>query len=241
MKNFEDDFYKFLSKIKLNKYFSLSRWGDGELSILDGKFIDLREKGDGEFRFDPNLDEYTELRKKLFLSYNYNDDDYYIGIACPCCVGNEKFQYMKEKSNQDDEHLTWANLFVNGNYSKTVNEFIPELNNHIVNLVVNKNSKLNNLPFNINKVWYIDKDAWKDNYYLIDEIKKYIFDNNVKNEIFLFAAGPLANILTYELWVFCSKNNTYIDIGSILDPYLQLKLTRGYLLGANTLNKICIW
>jgi DNA repair photolyase len=38
-----------------------------------------------------------------------------------------------------------------------------------------------------------------------------------------------------------NKKNTYIDIGSILDPYLQLKLTRGYLRGAETVKKICTW
>lgn len=241
MKTFDGDFNKFLNKIKNNEHFSLSRWGDGELSIIEGKPIDLRWKGNGEFRYDPNMDDYIGVRNKMIVSYTNQDDNYYIGIACPCCVGQEKYEYMKKKSRQDEEHLTWANIFVNANYRRTINELIPELKNHIVNLVINKNSKLDKLPFISNKVWYVGTDAWNADYYLIDEITKYIKDNNNQNEIFLFAAGPFANILTYELWEYGSKKNTYIDIGSILDPYLQLKLTRGYHLGAPTLNKVCIW
>lgn len=242
MKTFGGDFDKFLNKIKSGEHFSLSRWGDGELTILEGKFIDIRLKGNGEFRYDPNNNDYAEARHKLILSYTNEDDNYYIGIGCKCCLGEEKHQYMKIKSGQDEEHLTWANIFVNANYRRTISELIPELSNHTVNLVINKNSKLDKLSFKPKNVWYIGTDAWSDDYYIVDEIKNYIKTNGVINELFLFAAGPLANILTYELWRYCSKENTYIDIGSILDPYLQLKLTRQYLLGNPlTLNKICIW
>jgi len=241
MKTFSGDFDKFLNKIKSGEHFSLSRWGDGELMILEDKFIDIRSKGSGEFRYDPNNTTYVGVRSKLILSYHHTDDNYYIGIACPCCVGQEKYEYMKKKSRQDEEHLTWANIFVNANYRRTINEFVPELSNHAVNLVVNHNSKLNKLPFKPKNVWYVGTDAWNEDYGVVDEIKEIIRHADIKNELFLFAAGPLANILTYELWEYGSKENTYIDIGSILDPYLQLKLTRGYHLGAPTLNKVCIW
>jgi len=241
MKTFGGDFDMFLNKIKLGEHFSLSRWGDGELMILEGKSIDIRSKGNGEFRYDSNMPQYVDIRNKLITSYVSKDNNYYIGVACPCCVGQEKYEYMKDKSGQNEEHLTWANIFVNANYKRTINELIPELSNHYINLVINKNSKLNDLPFKPKSVWYVGTDAWKDDYYLISKIGNYINNNKVENELFLFAAGPLSNILTYELWFNYSKNNTYIDIGSILDQFLQLKITRGYQLGASTLNKICIW
>ncbi|MCK9416548.1 hypothetical protein M0Q97_07825 [Candidatus Dojkabacteria bacterium] len=241
MKTFDGDFDKFLNKIKNNENFSLSRWGDGELMILEEKFIDIRTKGSGEFRYDPKLSQYEMMRKKIVNSYIYKDTNYYIGVACPCCVGREKYEYMKKKSNQNEENLTWANIFVNSNYKKSINILLPELKNHVVNLVVNKNSKFNNLPFKYKNIWCVGTDAWCDDYYLVDIIMEYIKTNNIKNELFLFAAGPLANILTHELWEYGSKDNIYIDIGSILDPYLNLKLTRGYQLGAQTLNKVCIW
>jgi hypothetical protein len=241
MKTFDGDFTKFLNKIKSGEHFSLSRWGDGELTILEGKHIDIRSKGNGEFRYDPNLPQYNQAREKLMESYVYKDDNYYIGIACPCCVGQEKYQYMKDKSGQDEEHLTWANIFVNANYRRTINELIPEFKNHEVDIVVNKNSNIDRLPFKPKNVLRVGTDAWYEDFDLGRNMLEQILMRGVKNRIFLIAAGPLANILTYSLWVYGSKENTYIDIGSILDPYLQLKLTRGYHLGAPTLNKICIW
>jgi len=241
MKTFDGDFYKFLNKLKNGEHFSLSRWGDGELRILEDIPIDLRNKGNGEFRFDPNISEYDEVKRILNDSFTYKSNEYYIGIACPCCQGVEKFIHMKQKSGQDEDHLTWANIFVNANYRKTLTEFIPELNKHNVNLVINNNSKINGLPFEPHEVWYVGTDAWYANYDVCDKIIEYIIKYNVKNEIFLFAAGPLANILTYKLSL-CSAENTYIDIGSILDPYLQLLLTRRYHLGVlEVLNKVCVW
>ncbi len=241
MKTFDGDFTKFLNKIKSGEHFSLSRWGDGELTILEGKHIDIRSKGNGEFRYDPNLPQYDTARRALQEAYVYKDEQYYIGIACPCCVGQEKYQYMKDKSGQDEEHLTWANIFVNANYRRTINELIPELNNYSITIVVNKNSKFDKLPFKPNQILTVGTDAWYEDLDLGRNMLENILMRGIKNEIFLIAAGPLANILTYTLWIYGSKENTYIDIGSILDPYLQLKLTRGYHLGAPTLNKVCIW
>ena len=241
MKTFGGDFDLFLNKIKNGEHFSLSRWGDGELMILEGVGIDIRAKGNGEFRYNPNLTEYDGVRNKLLESYLFVDKNYYIGVACACCVGNQKYQYMKQKCGQSEEYLTWANIFVNANYRRTIAELIPELNNHVVNLVVNNNSNFSQLPFKYKKAWTVGADAWLNNYNLIDELIRYIRDNEIKNELFLFAAGPFANILTYELWKNGSKENTYIDIGSILEPHLQLKITRGYHMGAPELNKVCIW
>lgn len=239
MKTFKGDFDKFLNKIKLNEHFSLSRWGDGELMILNKEFIDLRDKKNGEFRYDPNMTEYIGVREKLKLSFTSNDDEYYIGIACPCCVGYEKYEKMKKKSKQNEEHLTWANIFVNANYRYFLNSFVPEMENHDVIMVVNYQADTSKLPFNVEKTYIVGTDAWYNQYYLVEKIKKDYMKSS--NKIFLFAAGPLANILTYELWFYMNKNNTYIDIGSTLDVQMGMKATRGYQLGTSTLNKVCIW
>jgi hypothetical protein len=239
MKTFGGDFDKFLDKIKSGEYFSLSRWGDGELMILENKFIDLRNQKNGEFRYDPNLPEYVGVKNKLTLSYTSKDDEYYIGVACPCCVGQEKYEYMKKKSCQDEEHLTWANIYVNANYKRFIEEFVPEMNNHDIVMVVNNQANTSKLSFPVEKTYKVGIDAWHLDYKIVDKIKEDYLES--KDKIFLFAAGPLANILTYELWFYMNKNNTYIDIGSTLDVQMGMKPTRGYHLGAPTLNKICIW
>lgn len=240
MKTFKGDFDKFLNKIKNNQHFSLSRWGDGELMILEGRDIDLTKKGDGEFKFDHTSEEHKKMREVLLNSYTYSDFEYYIGVACKCCVGEEKFEYMCKLSKQPEENLTWANIFVNSNYKHFVLDFLPILQNKKVVLVSNSKSKIDRLPFYVEKFFPVGTDAWVSNYSTSLLIQEWIERENIVDHVFLFAAGPFANILTYELWMK-SKKNTYVDIGSTLDRHLGLTITRGYLQGAPTLNKTCIW
>jgi hypothetical protein len=242
MKTFKGDFDLFVKNIINNEHFALSRWGDGELTILEGKSIDLTHKGDGEFKYDSQSEIHNKMRYKLLESYTFWDNNYFIGIACPCCVGEEKYQYMKKLSCQPEECLTWANIFVNSNYKYFLSEFLPALKGKKIVLVANAKGlpNLNNLPFEVEKYFPIGTDAWVNNIEMIQYIQQMIGEFNMNDYVFLFAAGPFANVLTYELWKY-NKNNTYIDIGSTLDKLLGLTVTRGYLQGAPTLNKTCVW
>jgi len=242
MKTFKGDFDLFVNKIKNNEHFALSRWGDGELMILENKPIDLRHKGDGEFRHDPTSESSLKMRDVLIKSYTHKDKDYYIGVACQCCVGKEKFDYMRKLSDQSERNLTWANIFVNSNYKYFLNDLLPALDGKKVILIANEKgfSNKDNLPFKVDQYYCIGTDAWISNSDLTYKLMMDIGEFNMRDYVFLFAAGPYANILTYELWKY-NRNNTYIDIGSTLDKLLGLTVTRLYLQGAETLNKTCIW
>jgi hypothetical protein len=242
MKTFKGDFDKFVNMVKNDEHFTLSRWGDGELMILENKPLDLTKKGDGEFKHDPNSKTHVIQRDVLMKSYTYKDKNYYIGVACQCCVGKDKFEYMKKLSGQPEENLTWANIFVNSNYPHFLSEFLPALKGKKICLIANAKgiNNTHNLPFDVEKYFPVGVDAWVNNSSLIQYIQQMIGDFNMNNYVFLIAAGPFANILTYELWKY-NKNNSYIDIGSTLDKILGLTVTRGYLQGAATLNKTCIW
>jgi hypothetical protein len=242
MKNFRTDFTKFYEKIKNHQPFAISRNNDGEMIILFNEFIDLRQKLNGEFIYDPKQEQHGFFRKKLLESAQYKADNYYVGIACRCCVGNEKHEKLKTLTGQDEEHLTWGNIFVNSNYPQYVEKIIPEFKKYNVVMVVNNKAITYNLPFlnNIVKTFTIGTNAWMSNYSLVDEMKRYIEENKIENHMFLFAAGPFSNILIMECFK-SSPNNTYLDIGSTLDSMMSLGATRGYLRGADTLNKICVW
>ena len=149
---------------------------------------------------------------------------------------------MRNNSTQLEENLTWANIFVNSNYSIYTKSIIPEYSKHNIILVINENAKIDYLPFKekIKKVFYIKNNAYENSYNTINIIKEYIETNNIKDHLFLFCAGPFGNLLTHQLWTF-SKENQYLDIGSTLDPLMLLGGTRGYLIGSNTINKKCEW
>lgn len=242
MKTFGGDFLKFYEKIKGHQPFAVSRNNDGEMIILFDEFIDLRTKLNGEFIYDPGQADHAYFREKLLESAQYKADNYYVGIACRCCVGDEKHEKLKALTGQDEEHLTWGNIFVNANYPLYVKNIMPEFRNYDIVMVVNNKAIVNNLPFadKIVKIFYVGTNAWMADFDLVGKMKRYIEEKKIENHLFLFAAGPFSNILIMECFK-SSPNNTYLDIGSTLDNMMNLGATRGYLRGADTLNKVCIW
>jgi len=243
MKNFYQDFLNFNNLIKNRQPFAVSRCNDGEMDIMLSKVIIDRTMMDvPEYYYNYFITEHDFYREKLIESSQYKADNYYVGIACKCCFDKEKCSNLKILTGQDDEHLTWGNVFANTNYPHFLNKMMPEFNNFDVVLIVNKKSIIDKLPFKnkIVKTFYVGTNAWIEDYDLVDVMKNYIIENKVENQMFLFCAGPFSNILIYECFK-TSPNNTYIDIGSGLDPLLGLGNTRGYLMGLKNLYRTCIW
>lgn len=246
MKDFRDEFYKFRDMVRDHKLFALSRCNDGEYIIMKGEYINLLNKCNGEFIYDPNNSDHTKYKDKLIESAQYTEEQYIVGIGCRCCLGDNDHEDLKKMINQDEDHLSFGNVFVNSNFPLFISEMLPlfSRDNMKIIIVTNEKANINNLPFfrNIVKHYKIGTNAWMNDYSLIDEMKKYIQDNNAENHIFLFCAGPFSNILIHECYK-SNKNNEFIDLGSTLDTYLfgQNGYTRGYHCGAPTLQKICIW
>lgn len=241
MKSFKEEFDQFKTYIEYHKPFSLSRCNDGEMIIMNNEYINLLNKCNGEFIYDPKNMEHHGYRQKLIESAQYNAHNYYVGIACRCCVGDQKHEELKELTGQNELQLTFGNVFVNGNYNRFMNEIIPMFNNYDrIVMVVNDKANINNLPFKgkILKVLRVGKNAWMDKD-IENQFKKWVTDEE-SGTLYLFAAGPLSNILIHQGHKI-NPNNTYLDIGSTLDPMMGLGGTRGYHNGASTLNKICIW
>lgn len=258
IKDFRQDFYKFLNKLKNHKNFSFGRFSDGELRILQNIPLTLgpkeirignivkpsKYKEHDHKHFDPNIHQF--YRDKLIEAFKFKKPNYYKGISCRCCVGEKDFQWQLDLYGGDDNSLTWANLWVNGNYSLFIEHFIPEFKKHSIIFICNENANLSKLPFQLVKDFRIGKNAIINDYNLIEKIKLYIQENHIKNHIFLFSASSLSNYLAHQLFEF-NDQNTYIDIGTTLNKYIDLPLDRGYLDGYwhkkknRDLEKICIW
>jgi len=235
-KDFREDLRSLLDKLKSGDNFAFSKYADGELHVLINKPVN-----NGEFWFIP--EEHQQHRQELIDSFKFQHDLYYVGISCPCCIGGfPVHNWMKQQSGQKNDHLTWANLFVNANYNYYIRHMVPEYCKRSVVLISNSDSNLEKLPFDIQRHFMIGKNAWVDNHNLINEIKAYIENDNVENTLFLFCAGPFGNLLVHQLFEF-NQENTYIDIGSTLNPLLlgESGLNRGYLRGNESVTKFCTW
>ena len=229
MKDFKKDFHKILNKLKEGRPFAFSKYADGEYEILRNNKITNCDN----WTFDPSL--HGKHQKELLKSFKYEDDGYYVGISCPCCVPLEHVKWMRDNVGVNGNNITWANIFVNGNYPDFKKYFISEFANHDIILVATEKGDAKKLPFKVEEHIKIGGTAWKENYNLLEELPK----KNYKNKVFLFSAGPLGNMLAAKMWKE-NKNNIYLDVGSTLNPWL-VGNNRGFLRGAATVNKICKW
>ena len=64
----------------------------------------------------------------------------------------------------------------------------------------------------------------------VDEMVEWVKENKPEGHLFLFAASSLGNMCIHKLHQV-APNNTYIDVGSSLNPDMKLSIDRGYLCG----------
>tara|TARA_R110000823_G_scaffold64126_4_gene150702 strand:- start:1330 stop:2106 length:777 start_codon:yes stop_codon:yes gene_type:complete len=257
MKDFKQHFSFFKEKIINNENFAFSRFSDGEMFILQNKELKLDDnliqmgdkiqsgpyKKDDFKHFDPK--QHQSFQKQLIKAFKYRTKNYYKGISCSCCVGKENFDWQINLHGGDDDSLTWANLWVNNNYPQFIQEILPLFYSKKCVFVGNKNANIKSLPFVV-KDFRVGYNAMVNDTSVIDEMGKWIKENNIKNHIFLFSASSFTNIAIYELFKD-NANNTFIDIGTCLTPMMDMPTERDYLQGfwgyrgSNSLNLICKW
>jgi hypothetical protein len=232
-KIFQEEIKKLHNRLLSGEKFAFSKYADGEWAIMNNQPIVAQ----GEFDFNPTKDyKYSDA---LLESYRFKDPGYYIGVSCPCCQGMETHKRMIRSSRQDDEHITYANIFVNANYPYYVDNIVPFYSTQKVIIVCNRHSKIANLPFKSEQIYHIEASAFKTNYDLIDVMKND--HKNTSDHLFLFCAGPLGNMLSHKLWEQ-NKNNIYLDIGSTLNPWLQAEgHKRDYYMGKSLGQRVCNW
>jgi len=257
MKNFRGDFVKLKTKLENKEHFAFSRYSDGEMYILQNKELVLDqgliqigdEKQGGVYQapdfkhFDPK--EHGFYQQKLVESLQYKQPNYYRGISCSCCVGKEQFDWQVDLAGGDDETLTWANLWVNGNYPLFITHILPIFYSRDCVFIGHEDANLDRLPFFV-KDFRVGYNAMINDYGKIEEIAEWIRENNIENHVFLFSASSFTNLAVYQLFREF-PNNTYIDIGTCLTPMMDMPTHRGYLQAFwnyrpnQDIQKICVW
>jgi hypothetical protein len=261
MKTFKGDFNKLKTKLINGEHFAFTRFSDGEVFVLQNKRLELNNdhyiiggtRGGGQYNAEEQKkfipEEHEFFRQKLEDSLKFKKVNYYRGISCKCCIGEEVFKWQLNLAGGDDETLTWANLWNNGNYESFIKEIYPILSKKETVIIVNQSANIKNLGFNIKKDFRVGTNCFINNYDIIEEIKNYIIVNNIENHVFLVSAASLSNLIIHQLYEF-NDRNTYIDIGSTMNPIMDMegwKGSRAYLREfwmkqpRHFLNKNCIW
>jgi hypothetical protein len=181
----------------------------------------------------------------------HRQNNYFKGLSCRCCIGGggdrgqELFDWQLQKIGPGDEgNLTWSNLLINSNYLTFLKEVVPAIAQRKIVMVVNQAADLTDLGLPIVKDFRVGENCFINNYGLIDEIKIWIKDNNIKDHVFLIAASFLTNFINHQVYSIY-PNNTFIDIGSSFNPFLKgIESRRAYmdqLYNNQEDTRKCIW
>jgi predicted Zn-dependent protease len=246
-KTFTGEFDRLLKKLQEKENFAFARFSDGEIFMLRGQklvlaensFITGEKRGIGRYpkeeqkSFDPEKDKFYQ--DKLIEALQYRKKNYFkglTGIVDEDIAGKGSFQFQLDLYGKgDDEHLSFANVFINANYKRFIEEAMVEIKKRPIVFICNEAADLSNLAFSVEKDFRVGSNCIINDYELVEEIKGWIRDNGIKDHIFLCSASTLSNYIIYE----CFKEfdeNTYLDIGSSLSPWLNLegwRYTRAYL------------
>lgn len=238
--DFKGDFFEIMRMIVEVDSLAFSRAADGEANILKNNTIG--NKDGWLYKKNKNLIFRADLRKSLQCT----DPGFIYGISCTCCdpVNHE---FLLEQLKTDRGHMTFSNMWVNANFPLFKEHFFKTLKASKKDIVIctNKKAKIGNLdafipikdfiPISGNCVTSWEKN--RDSIRALLDLK----GSTYKNTVFLFAAGPLSEILIHELWLV-NPRHIMLDIGSSLDPILFNRKSRSYHnMNSELSHRVCIW
>jgi hypothetical protein len=220
------DFLKAIEKIKELDSFSISRYADGEASVL--KNLTIGNKDGWLYKKDKNLKFRSDLRKSLTCI----DENFIYGISSRN-ADEKNYMFLRKFIKQDLKYITFSDIWVNANYDLFNELFLPTINETDKNITIITNPKASFsalqkfirikevIPVKGNCVVYWEKN--KEYFRALLDLKASLSEK----EIFLVAAGPFSNIIIHEMWSV-NRENIYIDIGSTLDPIIFKRQSRDY-------------
>ncbi len=238
--DFKADFFEIMRMIVEADSMALSRAADGEANILKNNTIG--NKDGWLYKKDKNLIFRADLRKSLLC----RDPGFIYGISCTCCDA-VNHEYLLELLKTDRSNITFSNMWVNSNFCLFKEHFFNAIKKSGKDVIIctNKKAKIkkldnyvpikNFIPIPGNCVTY-----WEENRDYIRALLD-LQGSTRENSIFLFAAGPLSEILIHELWMI-NPNHIMIDIGSSIDPILFERTSRVYHKDNSEFSqRVCSW
>lgn len=201
--DFDADLRAFADAFFYGPPFALSRFGDGEESLLRKRMFYVNK---GVEQWHSGGTDWA--RGQLATALRFRGPGYYVGIASSCCAP-KAHQYLARHSRLNSQHLTFATLFCHGNYDRTL-----ELNLARNAVVVGSHPDAEvRVPANaINEPWDVDALLTR-----LASVDKPI----------LVAAGPAACWIVQQYWARSPKQ-TIVDVGALFDPVLHGCASRPY-------------
>jgi 2-polyprenyl-3-methyl-5-hydroxy-6-metoxy-1,4-benzoquinol methylase len=214
---FTQDFERDFDQIDFTgrKPFAFVRFGDGERSICRGVPITAVQDG---WAYDGKQSQFSA---DLNAALTYSAPDYYVGISDGCC-DQEARDWFLERVQVPLQQITFANIFVNGNYRR-----FKQLDLSGTALVSSEGGDFAVPGDLINGAFDFDG--------LVERLLRV-------DRPILVAAGPASCVIIHKYWLKAVKKQTIVDVGSALDEKLKGRKTRRYQVpGSPTAERICQW
>lgn len=214
-----EEFARIWGKVLAGENFALIRNGDGERGLVEGRVLHAQEGWESP-------ETVTKLGEAIRDSLMIDDPAYIIGISCPCCDLPAYRWYMDTVKSHN---ITFANLWVNGNYQSFIQNF-RELEREAV---VIANHRAEGKP--IGKLRILDYYCVSDDCVAFWEqeaeamLQKILAKYGAReNLLYVVSAGPMSGPIIARLFRN-NPNNCYLDFGSSIDSFYWEKVTRPYM------------
>lgn len=214
-----EEYERIWAKVLAGENFALIRNGDGERGLIEGRSLHAQEGWESP-------EEITQLGVALKESISIDDPQYIIGVSCPCC-DLEAYQWYVE--NVKSKNITFANLWVNSNYQRFIQDF-SELDR---DAVVIANHRAMGRP--VGKLHILDYFCVSDDCVAFWRDEGEAFIQNImdkygdrQNLLFAVSVGPMSGPIIAKLFRN-NPQNCYLDFGSAIDSFYWEKVTRPYM------------
>ena len=196
----------FLDKLEKKENFCYVRYNDGEMMGID-------RVGAIAARGDQYVDQ--SLHDKLIEGINHRQENYYIGVPCSTCFNH--YSKLAKQMTKDYDLVTSAVLFTNKNWKTFYDSFPAACDKRPVIWIGGKSqSKQNLLDYGLeikNCVLVPEHNSWR----FYEKLKEMMSQFIAPDDIIAISLGPTARVLCKEFFEEY-PDNTFIDIGSVLDP-----------------------
>lgn len=196
---------EFIETIDSGVPFAFTRWGDGE-------WLNIR-KSPGR-NCDGNL-YYHDLGDALSKIVETRQD-YILGFQ------DTQWRLPSDVDKYPDQDWVDADVFHKASMDNRLSSLIETLQTRRVVYIGNKDLK--GLPFIDEFIEIPQNNVWLIREEVLEKIKGTI-DSHV-SKVYCFSAGMATNVFIDRLWKY-NRTQTYIDVGSVFDPYVG-KITRTY-------------
>jgi hypothetical protein len=203
----EKTYVNMCEMLKDRKVFKFARYGDGEWNCIFNK----PGRNCDSHAYFPDLGAHL---RRIILS----EPEYMVGIQ-PLSMSYDRTPQIKEICR--DLNVSWYNADVlhNASIDGKIDQFIDAMKGRYIILV--GPIHLANIFVNCVHIVIPQIDCWLSHEEVRQQIEFHI--DGVNNAVVLLAASMMSEVI---IDAFADSHHTFIDIGSVLDPYAGVKSRR---------------